>query len=546
MRTRILWLRWSALAAAIVLLNASLTFGNVWPTPSIQWRAALSVELAAALAIVMAARAWAGPSRTRWLHWLTCLWVLLVAGHYADVTAFGLYGRNVNLYWDARHLSNVAAMLAGSTHPLVLGAALAAAGLLAALAFVAARWALGRVADAAGQPGPRRALGVLGVALAVAFAVDLATRDPADTDERDDLFAAPVTAVYARQARLLLDTVVPEVSARLGSSPDLDVPLAGLGGHDVLLAFVESYGAVAYDRPDIAAPLAASRTALEAAARETHRGAVSAWVQSPTFGGTSWLAHLSLLSGVEVRDSYSHALLMTQPRDTVVRTFARAGYRTVALMPGLRQAWPEGAFYGFDAVVGFDDLAWTGPRFGWWTIPDQFSLARLDALERPPGPREPVFAFFPTGSSHAPFGPVPPYQPDWTRMLSGEPFAAADVDCALAERPSLADLAPSYTRAIAYELETLAGYLRTNAGDGLVLIVAGDHQPPAAVSGAGVRWDVPIHVIASRPSLLDGLRTRGFSDGLTPTGPPIGGMADLLAVLLDAVSAPEGAGVLPE
>lgn len=543
MRIRPDWLRWATPAAAIVLLNTSLTFGNVWPTPGIEWRAALSIEFAVGLVIVMAARAWGGASRTRWLNWLAGLWVLLVAGHYADVTAFGLYGRDVNLYWDARHFSNVAAMLAGSTSRLVLAAALAATGLAVTLAFVAARWALGRVADAAGRAAPRRALGVLAATIVATFAVQLAVGDPTDTDDRDDLFAAPVSPVFARQARLLLDTVGPAVSTRLGSSPDLDVPLTRLGGDDVVLVFVESYGAVTYDRADIAAPLAASRGAFEAAVRETRRGIVSAFVESPTFGGSSWLAHLSLLSGVDVRDGYSHALLMTQQRDTVVQTFARAGYRTVALMPGLRQAWPEGAFFGFDAVVDFDDLAWTGPRFGWWTIPDQFTLARLDALERSPGPRDPVFAFFPTGNSHAPFGPVPPYQPDWTRVLSDEPFGEADVDRALANRPNLTDLAPSYTRAIAYEFEALAGYLRKNADDNLILIVVGDHQPPAAVSGAGVRWDVPIHVIAGRPSLLDEFRTRGFSDGLTPTGAPIGGMADLLAVLLDALSAPVGAGV---
>ena len=40
------WTAWPALAAALVLLNASLTFGNVWPTPKIRWENALSVELA--------------------------------------------------------------------------------------------------------------------------------------------------------------------------------------------------------------------------------------------------------------------------------------------------------------------------------------------------------------------------------------------------------------------------------------------------------------------------------------------------------------------
>jgi len=309
----------------------------------------------------------------------------------------------------------------------------------------------------------------------------------------------------------------------------------------VLLAFVESYGAVTYDRSEIAEALEQPRTALEAAAHETNRGIVSAYVQSPTFGGSSWLAHLSLLSGVEVRDGYAHALLMTQPRDTVVGTFARAGYRTVAMMPGMRQAWPEGAFYGFDRIIDFDALNWTGPQFGWWTIPDQFTLARLDAMERVPGPRPPVFAFFPTGTSHAPFGPIPPYQRDWKRVLSDEPFPAADVEHAQTEQPRLENLGPGYTRAIAYEFEALTGYLHQNHADDLVVLVIGDHQPPAAVTGANASWDVPVHVIADRDALLRRLEARGFLRGMAPARPAIAGMDRLLTILLDAFSTPAAA-----
>jgi hypothetical protein len=544
-RTRTNLPHWLTLAAALVLLNASLTFGNVWPTPKIAWRAALSIELAAVMVLVMATHAWPGSSRRRWLGWLAGLWLVLVIGHYADITAFGLYGRDINLYWDARHLTNVASMLAGATPLWVMGAALGATTLLLGAMFIVTRWALGRVADGAARPDSRAALSVIVVTIAALCVWQFATRSPTDTDDRDDLFAAPVTPAFVRQARLALGVISPGTGL-LAASPELDVPLTGLGQADVLLTFVESYGAVTYDRPDIAVELETPRSALEAAARETNRSIVSAYVRSPTFGGSSWLAHLSLLSGVEVRDGYAHALLMTQPRDTVVGTFARAGYRTVAMMPGLRQDWPEGAFYHFDRIIGFDELDWTGPRFGWWTIPDQFTLARLDALERPSGPRPPVFAFFPTGTSHAPFGPIPPYQSDWRRVLSAEPFAAPDIERAQAQQPRLANLGPGYTRAIAYEFETLAGYLHENALDDLVVLVAGDHQPPAAVSGAGASWDVPVHVIASSDALLRRFVAHGFRRGMEPVRPAVAGMDGLLTIMLDAFSAPDDATRPPE
>jgi hypothetical protein len=62
--------------------------------------------------------------------------------------------------------------------------------------------------------------------------------------------------------------------------------------------------------------------------------------KSPTFGGGSWLAHSSFLAGVAVSQNRDYELLLSGERDTFVGSFRRAGYRTVALMPGLKLAWP--------------------------------------------------------------------------------------------------------------------------------------------------------------------------------------------------------------
>src|SRR5262249_19853615 len=155
-------------------------------------------------------------------------------------------------------------------------------------------------------------------------------------------FAKPVTATYGRQVRVALQAR--KGSTAVAASPPMNSTLGRVKGADVLLVFLESYGAVTFDRPEFAQRLAAPRADLEAAIRETNRSVVSGFVESPTFGGSSWLAHISLLSGVEVRDPDTNAILMTQKRDTLVSVFKGAGYRTVALMPGLWQAWPEGAF----------------------------------------------------------------------------------------------------------------------------------------------------------------------------------------------------------
>ena len=518
-------------AAALVLLNASLTFGNVWPTPKIRWESALSIELAVCVLLLAVAHPVAAPLSRRAL---PALWLVLVVGHYLDVTAPGLYGRDFNLYWDTQHLGNVAAMLSRSVPSWVI--ALTVLGVLGAcvVAYVVARLAFGRVAAAMQHRGPRLAMGALSVAVILAFlAPMLSARLTAGV-----AFSDPATGAYVRQARLVLAMVGPGRAAPvLGASPELNVDLGGLDGADVMLVFIESYGAVTYDNPQFAAALAGSRANLESAVHEAGRDAASAFVESPTFGASSWLAHLSLMSGVKVADQYAYTSLMASDRDTIVKAFARGGYRTVALMPGMRQAWPEGAFYGFDLIYGRDALTYEGPKFGWWSIPDQYALAKIDALERHATPRGPLFVVFPTSTSHTPFGPVAPYLDDWSRALLKDAFDPADVERAMAATPDLTNLAPSYVRAIAYEYDTLAGYVREHAGENLVMILIGDHQPPAAVSGANQPHDVPVHVIASRPALLERLHAHGFRPGLTPERPVAGEMHALVPALFDAFAA---------
>jgi hypothetical protein len=515
---------------SLVILNASLTFENVWPTPKIRWGNAISIELVACVLMLAIADRWAR-ALARWV--LPSLWVVLAAGHYLDVTGPGLYGRDFNLYWDSQHLGNVAAMLARAAPTWAVVAAVATVVIVLVLMFVIARLAMQWLANAVGVPPLRRSLGLAAVVLIVVFGAQHLSAQPSAIVS----FAKPVTPSYVRQARFLLAMLGPgAVAPRLGPTPDLNNSLAHLDGADVMLVFVESYGAVAYDTPAIADGLVESRVDLRSAVAETDREVVSAYVESPTFGASSWLAHLSLISGVEVRDQYAYTSLMASSRGTMITNFSRRGYRTVALMPGMRQAWPEGAFYHFDQIYGRDLLEYPGPEFGWWGIPDQYALAKIDALERNRLTRKPLFLVFPTSTSHAPFGPVAPYQPDWSRMLAADAFEKADVDRWSAAVPDLTNLRPSYVRAIAYEFTTIAGYLRRHPRDSMVLIAIGDHQPPAAVSGRDAPWTVPVHVFGRRGPILDRLVARGFRSGLQPHRPPIGPMHSLTSMFLEAFS----------
>jgi hypothetical protein len=515
------------LVCALALLNASLTFRNVWPTPGIEWRGDLSIELAVfVLGLALASRRFGAPPR--WLiTWLAAAWLLLTIGRYADVTAPAVYGREINLYWDVRHMGAVVAMLAMAVSPWIVVAAGVGVLLISHVAHRFLRWALGCVADAMNHPRERRALTAIAAAITLLFVGQHVTKGAPAVPQ----FATPVSESYVRQARLFTspapETVIP-------AARPLDSDLGGVAGADVFVVFVESYGAVSYDNPAFAASLAPRRAALVADIEVSKRNVVSAFVGSPTFGGSSWLAHISFLTGVEVRDEDTNVRLMAEARDTLVTTFARQGYRTVAAMPGNSHPWPEGAFYGFDEIHDRAKLNYRGPKFGWWYVPDQFTLARLDALEIAARARKPVFVVLPTISTHAPFGPTAPYQEDWPRLLTNEPYRTDETAAALAQEPDLLNMGPSYVKAIAYVYASIGGYLRMRADRDFIMIVIGDHQPAAAVSGEGASWDVPVHVIASRPQVLERLETHGFSRGMMPPRTSLGPMHGLLPMFLDA------------
>jgi hypothetical protein len=68
------------------------------------------------------------------------------------------------------------------------------------------------------------------------------------------------------------------------------------------------------------------------------------------------------------------------------------------------------------------------------------------------------------------------------------------------------------------------------------MVLLGDHQPPAAISGEGASHDVPVHVVADRPELLESLLARGFVAGLDPSGPALGPMHALGPLLVSALA----------
>ena len=541
---------------ALVLLNTALSLRNWWPTPGVLPDHRLSPEFVALWLLLLGWVAWRGRVSARALTVLAAGCLLLLLGRYADVVVPSLFGRPVNLYWDGQQIPRFLWVTARDQPGWVSAAAAVGVLLLLAALFALLRWALARVADDAAPYALRARWTWLPTGLAtVAVVAHLAGWAPSLTWH---LVTHPITPTYARQAVLLSTAFLPgRIEAALPKAALLEAAmqappaqaLGALRGRDFKLLFLESYGAMAYEHPRAGPQLEAARARLAADIAASGRVVASAYVRAATFAGASELSHLTLLSGIDLSDPLRHDLLLTTQRPTLVSLFRRAGYQAVGLYPALSWDWAERSYYGFDLFLDARDLQYAGPPLGYWKVPDQFSLARFDQLHPAAAPGSagapPRFLFFPTITSHLPFGPVPPYQPDWARLLTPDPYGPAETERLRNAYVDWLDMLPNYVGMFDYTYRWLGGYLQLPEPRESVMLWVGDHQPAASVSGEGANWDVPVHIVTRDAGLLARFVALGFKPGLDPARPVLGGLHDLTALLLKALAAPAPGNELP-
>jgi len=294
--------------------------------------------------------------------------------------------------------------------------------------------------------------------------------------------------------------------------------LTSLHGKDVLISFVESYGKNALENPDIAPRVTAALDAGGAELRAAGYGSRSGWLTSPTAGGGSWLAQATLLSGLWIENQQRYRTLVASDRLSLPSAFAKADWRAVGVMPGITQAWPEGEYFGYDKIYPGNDIGYRGPRFGYATMPDQYTLSAFQQRERSTPGHAPVMAAVPLLSSHAPWTPIP--EPiDWKDVGDGSVYAKMTAG---AEAPETifgsdpATVRANYAKSVEYSLDTLVSYVKNYGDDNLVLVFLGDHQPAQVVTGADAGHDVPITIVAKDPAVLDKVAGWGWDDGLKP------------------------------
>lgn len=295
----------------------------------------------------------------------------------------------------------------------------------------------------------------------------------------------------------------------------LNRPLDKLAGRDVLLIWVESYGRASFDNPVYMPTHRNILDRAEAALRENGLAIKSGWLESPTAGGESWLAHGALASGLWTSDNGRYNAMIASGRKWLFHFAQEAGYRTSTFMPAITVGWPESQVMGFENIFAAADIPYRGRKFNWVTMPDQFTLnAYRDLL--PPDPRA-EFVQVALISSHAPWTPIPDLLP-WTDLSDGLEFNE------MATRgptprdlwKNRDDIRDAYRRAMAYSLEATFTHIARLGADTPLILVAGDHQAAGFVAGSDNR-DVPMHVIGP-PDLVEMINHWGWTDGLVPSG----------------------------
>ena len=523
------------LLLALFALNIGMAHQNIWPTLWVRPTTELSLELIIfVMGIALVCEV--GIEVGRRVQWVVSTFLLLfVIARYIDVTAPALFGRRIDIYWDIQHIPAIAGMVLESWSLFSVTLFLVAIVVILAALLVAGRIALGAIYHATRYRTFRRTIMATAALSLVAYGVGMNS----EALKWEQRFSIPITPVYLEQANAIAGRAAGKVNETLLPTAPLR-PYAELNGNDVFVIFLESYGRTALEDDAYAAE---TRTTLvDVDARLEHRGwhSRSAYLKAPTFGGASWLSHSSLLAGRAIDSHDLYETFLHSGDEQLVDRFRKAGYRNVLLAPGIRGPWPAGLALRFDRIVAAKDVDYRGQGFGWWHIPDQYSLEWLNKFEIAVPERQPLFVVFPTIMSHFPFGPVPPYLKDWDPFTSQTQFDEDVVARMITLGNAFSDNAQdAYLRVMLYNLKTVSGFIYNRAPDSAIIIAIGDHQPPAVISGKNAQWDVPIHVIARDANLLDAFEHKGFVEGMLPQGMSVGRIDEITPIILEALEKSE-------
>jgi len=433
----------------------------------------------------------------------------------ADIVNYEVLGRRFNVIFDFHLLADASRLLTGALGALAPYVIALVLFVLVALILWASFWLLSRIQKTL-MLAPRAA-GLSLVVLLLAWGLLNDAGWP-----RAQTYAWNQLVTHA-QDTLESYRDIQEFAQRVGRDPLRDQRpdglLSALEGKDVLVVFVESYGRSLLEREPFADSITATLRQAEADLGAQGLHMRSAYLTAVTVGGRSWLNHATFLSGAWIDSQTRYQSLMLSQRVSLNRLFRDAGWRTVAAVPAIQMAWPEGRFFGYDHIYHAHNFGYSGLPFNWVTMPDQYVWSAIQARElSQPQPRPPLMIEFQLISSHAPWTPVADLVP-WAQVGDGTIFndMAAAGPTPVEVWYDIDKIRDHYRRSIIYALETLSSFLQEYGHEDMVLVVLGDHEGAPRITGDWRSHDVPIHILAYDEQVIDTFANWQWETGMLPS-----------------------------
>ena len=480
---------------------------------------------------------------TRGLRWiaLSLLFGLLIAWNIGEVVYRWNFRGHFILWDDFKFLPGLLGMVtridwfrraAGTAvlYILVLIAALTLGALLLRIVTEASRTA-------------SRAAGIAALAAAVLQSVFFFSETPSVLILRS-MLAAPLESA-ALSDPPITQKITPkeapeEASEEAGSAFDslertLLQAYPGIGDGDIHLLIIESYGHTLFTNPVHREKIAPVYQSVAGRLKVAGWNARSGFLHSPAYGGRSWLADTTLITGRRIANQrlYDEHIYTGEPH--LVGQMAAAGYHTVFAAPGTRTTPKEWAdYYGYDDYIIEGDFGYKGPFISFGRISDQFLLhvagRRFTNLDSP------LFLTAQLVSSHVPFERIPVYIDDWSRLGDGSLYHTEGIREFSNNWLTGSEYPEGYIASIEYVFESILGYIERYVDEQSLIILVGDHQPRVPISERTATYGVPLHFLSRAPDALDPLPAELFSAGFIPADTlplvPMENFPDLLNLLL--------------
>lgn len=364
-------------------------------------------------------------------------------------------------------------------------------------------------------------------------------------DEEAVLEAAAAEGASSRDAEAEATEVeATEVEAAAAESAVSRYGLPGFEDADIHLFIVESYGMTVFSNPHQDARLSAFYREMDGRLEDAGFMTLSSAYESTAFGGTSWLADASLITGLRIDTQHKYDRIMEEGTGNLLHILEDKGYSRVLSAPGTSYMDEKyQRFYDFTRYLLYEDFEYEGPYFSYGRMPDQYQLARAarelglseqeastelsevslqEAEESVYGAEstreeKPLFVEYMLCSSHVPWNYIPPYLQNWNYPSNGRVY----YDRSRNTYYDTSWIAGSesfegYAHSIRYSLESAFGYIMRLLRDGEVVLLVGDHQPAFPVSEKGASFAVPIHILSTEGEKINPFLRFGYVEGLRP------------------------------